>query len=326
MEILEISTMSLFKKLMRTRDSDQDDDKVEKTVAIIGLDGAGKTTIVNRLLRSDYNLVRPTFGINIEIYKYRSLEFVVYDLGGHTPLRETLWEKFVKSADGLVFVLDSTDRERFNLAAKEFQNALGYNNKAPILFLVNKIDLEDTAGNDEVLKIIDFSELTRTQRDYNLSRISALTGELLFESWDWLTLQLSKDIDLPTLNVKILGGYIASDEDEIETVILGKPKTQFKLAELFKKGNIEVRRFIRQMGHFEKSESLFQAGNNQLVVVKEEDLAIGLMIGEHDPAARAVQIAKKILKMTKRKISNEEEIDLKLILEDNFPLDIMKEN
>ena len=110
--------MSLFKRL-RSKDSKSEDDKEKKTIAIVGLDGAGKTTIVNRILRSEFNLSRPTFGINIEIYKYRTLEFVVYDLGGQTPLRESLWEKFVSSADGLVFVLDSADQKRFALAAKE---------------------------------------------------------------------------------------------------------------------------------------------------------------------------------------------------------------
>jgi small GTP-binding protein len=318
--------MSLFRKLVKSRDS-KDGDEPERTVAIIGLDGAGKTTIVNRLLKSDYNLVRPTFGINIEIYKYRSLEFVVYDLGGHTPLRETLWEKFVSSADGIVFVLDSVDKRRFDLAAKEFQNALGYNQTAPVLFLINKIDLEDAASNEDVMQLIDFGELTRIQREYNLARISALTGELLFESWDWLTLMLSKNIDLPALNVKILGGFIGSvnDYSEIESIILGKPKTQFKHAELFKKGSLEIKKFIRQMGHYPRSESLFQAGNNQLIVVKENELIVGLMIGEIDPAARAVQIAKKILNMAKKKHSNKEEVNLKTLLEDNFPLDIMKE-
>jgi small GTP-binding protein len=319
--------MSFFKKLLRPRDS-EDEDKVDKTVAIVGLDGAGKTTIVNRLLRSDYNLVRPTFGINIEIYKYRSLEFIVYDLGGHTPLRETLWEKFVKSANGLVYVLDSADKERLSLAAEEFKNALSYNSEAPVLFLINKIDLEDTVSTEEVMKNFNLGDLTRTQREYNLARISALTGELLFESWDWLTLQLSKELDLPALNVKILGGYISNlnkTAQDFDMVILGNPKTQSKHFELFKKGEIEVKRFLRQMGHYSKAESLFQAQENQLVVVREDKLLIGLMIGENDPAARAVQIAKKLLRMSKRKISNEEDIDLRNMLEDNFPLDIIKD-
>ncbi|NHJ86990.1 MAG: GTP-binding protein, partial [Asgard group archaeon] len=288
--------MSLFRKLSKTRDIKGEhslEDK--KSIAIIGLDGAGKTTIVNRLLKSEFNLVRPTFGINIEIYKYRSLEFVVYDLGGQTPLRETLWEKFVKSADGLIFVLDSTDKKRFNLAAEEFDNALNYNKKAPVLFLSNKIDLEDAADADDVLKLIDFSKLNRLQRKNNFARCSALTGELLFESFDWLSLQLSENMDLPSLNVKMIGGYLFySDGSEIETIALGKPRTQSKYSEIFKKGRYELDRFIKQMKNYLRAETLLQVSDNQLFIIKDNNLVIGVIIGENDPAARAVQITKRL--------------------------------
>ncbi|MHA1211521.1 MAG: ADP-ribosylation factor-like protein [Candidatus Heimdallarchaeota archaeon] len=305
--------MSLFKRLSKTRDAKGDNNNEnKKTVAIVGLDGAGKTTIVNRLLKSEFN--------------HRSLEFVVYDLGGQTPLRETLWEKFVSSADGLVFVLDSTDKERFNLASHEFNNALSYNKTAPVLFLSNKIDLELAASSEEVMKVIDFGALTRIQRSYSFARCSALTGELLFESWDWLTLQLSKELDLPTSNVKILGGYSCLvDGSEIETVILGKPKTQFKHAELFKKGLYEIKKFIRHMEIYTRAETLLQVEDKQLVIVKEKNMVIAIIVGENDPGARAVQIAKKLNNTFTKKRSAAEKIDLKNELVDNYPLDIFKE-
>ncbi len=312
---------------MKGRDSKEDDsNENKKTVAIVGLDGAGKTTIINRLLRSEFNLTRPTFGINIEIYKYRSLEFVVYDLGGQMPLRETLWEKFVSSADGLVFVLDSADKKRFNIAAEEFNNALSYNQEAPVLFLSNKIDLEDAASSDDVLDVIDFGELIRLQRKYNFSRCSALTGEDLFESWDWLTHNLAADQDLPLTNVKILGGFIFdSDGTEIETVILGKPKTQAKRVELFKRGKYELSRFIRQMEQYPKAETLLQAHKNQLIIIKKENIVIGIIVGENDPAARAVQILKTLSDKVERIFTDSKKECLKQLLEDNYPLDIIKD-
>ena len=312
---------------MKGRDSKDDDaNGGKKTVAIVGLDGAGKTTIINRLLRSEFNLTRPTFGINIEIYKYRSLEFVVYDLGGQMPLRETLWEKFVSSADGLVFVLDSADKKRFNLAAEEFNNALGYNETAPVLFLSNKIDLEDSASSDEVLEVIDFGELARLQRKYSFARCSALTGEDLFESWDWLTINLLVDQDLPLTNVKILGGFIFdADGTEMETVILGKPKTQAKHVDLFKRGKYEANRFIRQMEQYPKAETLLQAHQNQLVIIKKAGIVIGIIIGENDPAARAVQILKSLCEKVERIFENDKKECLKQLLEDNYPLDVIKD-
>jgi small GTP-binding protein len=319
--------MSLLRKIIKSRDSkDKESEEEKKTIAIIGLDGAGKTTIIGRLLKSDYSLTRPTFGINIEIYKYRSLEFIVYDLGGQTPLRETLWEKFVSSADGLVFVLDSTDRRRFDIAAEEFNNALGYNEIAPVLFLSNKIDLENAASADEVLEVIDFGELTRKQRKYNFARCSALTGELLFESWDWLTLELSEDQNLPTTNVKIYGGYIfESDGTEIETTLLGKPKTQSKYATLFKKGNKEIKKYLRIMENYDRAETLMQIDEKQLVLTKNGPLVLSIIIGENDPAARAIQIMKNLHKNIERKFETDKSECLKQLLEDNYPLDIIKD-
>lgn len=312
--------MSLFRKLSKSKTPDNEN---QKTVAIVGLDGAGKTTIINRLLRSDFKLTRPTFGVSIEIYKYRSLEFVVYDLGGQTPLRESLWEKFIASADGLVFVLDSGDKRRFDLAAKEFNNALSYNKEAPILFLSNKIDLEDAASQDEVLNIIDFSELNRKQRKYFFSRCSALTGQFLFESWDWLTLELSEKENIPTNNVKMLGCFHFSDiGNEVETSIFGNPKTQFKYASLFKKGKSTLIGFIKKMLNFEHAETLLQVDNKQLVIVKDKENVLGVIIGENDPASRAVRVLKRL----HEKIALNNNSSLSSVIMNNYPLDVMKES
>ncbi|MHA1245353.1 MAG: ADP-ribosylation factor-like protein [Candidatus Heimdallarchaeota archaeon] len=90
----------------------EDGGSTKQHVAIIGLDAAGKTTIMKRILRSEYSLSKPTFGVNIEVYQYRTLEFVVWDLGGHAPIRKTLWKKFVTKAQTIVFVVDAADKKR----------------------------------------------------------------------------------------------------------------------------------------------------------------------------------------------------------------------
>jgi len=317
--------MSLFSRLLKKHRSDFND-KQKESIAIVGLDGAGKTTIINRLLKSEFNLVRPTFGINIEIYKYRTLEFIVYDIGGQTPLRESLWKKFVASANGIVYVLDSADKQRFELAAQEFYRTIDYNRKAPVLFLANKIDLKEVEDANNIRKFFNFSKLAREQRKFDFSRCSALTGELLFESWDWLTHQLSDKKQLPTMNVKIIGGFLYSTTGEkLEAFLVGKPKTQSKHYPLLKEGEYEIKRFIKQMISFPRAETLLQASNKELIIVKEGELVLGLIIQEYDPAARAIRILKNLYKKIAKKIEKKEKVSFQELVRSDYPIDIFLE-
>ena len=317
--------MSFLSRILKKQYSGFDS-KSKRSIAIIGLDGAGKTTIINRLLKSEFNLVRPTFGINIEIYKYGSLEFIVYDIGGQTPLRESLWNKFVASADGIVFVFDSADKKRFKLAVQEFYNTLTYNKKAPLLFLANKIDLKEAVDFNKIRSLFNFNKLIREQRKCEFTQCSALTGEQLFESWDWLTHQLLSKKEIASMNVKILGGYLyLSSGDKLEEFLCGTPKTQSKHFPLLKEGNYEIQRFIKQMKNYQKAETLLQTGNKQLIIVKEDELILGLIIQSDDPAARAIRILKNLHKKVAKKLANKEKINFQEFIQSDYPIDIYLE-
>ncbi|MEA2071289.1 MAG: Arf family protein [Asgard group archaeon] len=315
--------MSFLSRLVSSKQTEEEDVE-RKSIAIVGLDGAGKTTIVKRILKSDFQLSRPTFGVNIEIYRYRTVEFVVYDLGGQSPLRKSLWEKFVASADGLVFVLDSADTERFDIAKQEFNNALSYNQEAPVLFLSNKIDLEDAASANVVLDLIDFNKLSRLQRKYHFARCSALTGEALFESWDWLSLQLCKNQDLKSNNITILGGLVYhADGLQIEDFLFGKPKTQFIHNKILKKAHAQTQKFIKKMEQYPRAETMLFIENKQQIVVKDENVVVGLIIENNDLGTKALQISKFMIdKMQDKELSD---FDFKQLLFDHYPLDVLKE-
>lgn len=96
----------------------------EFKIITVGLDNAGKTTIVYRLVLNDVVATTPTVGSNVEELVYKNLKFLVWDLGGQTVLRDT-WSTYYTNTHAVIFVVDSTDRERISCAKEEFIKLLG---------------------------------------------------------------------------------------------------------------------------------------------------------------------------------------------------------
>ena len=59
-------------------------------------------------------------GFNMEKVQYKNVMFTVWDVGGQEKLRP-LWKHYFNNTDGLIFVVDSADRERVTRAAQEFR-------------------------------------------------------------------------------------------------------------------------------------------------------------------------------------------------------------
>lgn len=51
----------------------------------------------------------PTIGLNIETIQYKNLEFLIYDIGGKA---RSLWVHYYDNLDAIIFVVDSTDKDR----------------------------------------------------------------------------------------------------------------------------------------------------------------------------------------------------------------------
>ncbi|TFG10431.1 hypothetical protein EU534_00990, partial [Candidatus Heimdallarchaeota archaeon] len=67
----------------------------DMTVSIAGLDGVGKTSIVNKLMRDEVTETYSTYGINQEIVKINGLRLGLTDLGGKEPFRNSLWPSYL---------------------------------------------------------------------------------------------------------------------------------------------------------------------------------------------------------------------------------------
>uniref|UniRef100_A0A0M3HNE3 ADP-ribosylation factor-like protein 4C n=2 Tax=Ascaris TaxID=6251 RepID=A0A0M3HNE3_ASCLU len=126
-------------------------------VAMLGLDNAGKSTIIYRLKMDHFVQQAPTVGFNCEKFRPSSgpakgQTFVVWDVGGQEKLRP-LWRTYVRQADAVIFVVDSTDRERFEEAHVELANLLrlpDFPSTVPVILLANKQDLPEARSDAEV--------------------------------------------------------------------------------------------------------------------------------------------------------------------------------
>lgn len=80
-------------------------------ILMLGLDGAGKTTILYSLKLGQAINTIPTIGFNVEQLSYKTINFLVWDVGGQQKLRN-LWTHYFEKARGLIYVIDSSDSER----------------------------------------------------------------------------------------------------------------------------------------------------------------------------------------------------------------------
>ncbi|CAF0896327.1 unnamed protein product [Adineta steineri] len=131
-----------------------------KRILMLGLDNAGKTTILYRMKRTEDFHTVPTIGFNVEtISPCRGISLTVWDVGGQDHLR-TLWHHYFDNVDGLVFVIDSTDSRRLHLARAELEGI--YQHEAmkdvPLIVLANKQDNDDALPAEHIARKLNLIE------------------------------------------------------------------------------------------------------------------------------------------------------------------------
>lgn len=133
-------------------------------IVILGLDNAGKSTLVNLLQGVSHQPV-PTIGFNIEEIQLNNTTIKICDIGGQTQFRG-FWNKYVSDMDGLVFVIDICDKDRFKTSFEAFKNMFGdLKNGLSVLLLLNKIDrLESSNEVKEAREAIEKHFNVSTER------------------------------------------------------------------------------------------------------------------------------------------------------------------
>lgn len=167
-------------------------------IVILGLDCAGKTTVLYRLRFNEFVNTVPTKGFNTEKIKLimstknRTVPFHFWDVGGQEKLRP-LWRSYTRCADGLVFVVDSVDAERMEEAKTELHKItrLQENQGVPVLVLANKQDLRSALSLGELEKMLALNELG-AHTPWHLQPACAIIGEGLQEGLERLYSMISK--------------------------------------------------------------------------------------------------------------------------------------
>merc|ERR1719454_1019553 len=150
--------------------------KTEMRILMVGLDAAGKTTILYKLKLGEAITTIPTIGFNVETVEYKNIRFTVWDIGGQDRIRR-LWRHYYAGTHAVIFVVDSTDRDRIQDARDELAILLQDDEMrdAVLLVFANKQDLPNAMDTSEVSKGLGLAEL-RSRRWY-IQSTCAVTGK-----------------------------------------------------------------------------------------------------------------------------------------------------
>jgi len=165
--------------------------KKEMRILMVGLDAAGKTTILYKLKLGEIVTTIPTIGFNVETVEYKNIQFTVWDVGGQDKIRPLLRHYF-QNTQGIIFVVDSNDRDRVVEAREELQRMLNEDELRDALLLVfaNKQDLPNAMNAAEITDKLGLHSLR--QRAWYIQSTCATSGDGLYEGLEWLSNSLRK--------------------------------------------------------------------------------------------------------------------------------------
>ncbi|MEE6501188.1 hypothetical protein FKM82_004091 [Ascaphus truei] len=157
-------------------------------ILILGLDAAGKSTVLYKLKFKESFTTIPTVGFNVEMVQAaKHLQLTMWDVGGQHNMR-TFWCYYFENTDGLVYVVDSTNKQRLEESKKEFefilQNELIKN--VPVVVLANKQDLPGALNAEEITRKFNMKKYC-CDRDWYVQPCSALSGQGLADGLSKVT-------------------------------------------------------------------------------------------------------------------------------------------
>ncbi|CAM9457947.1 unnamed protein product [Ectocarpus sp. 12 AP-2014] len=163
----------------------------EKRLLLLGLDNAGKTSLLYNLHLNEVMDTVPTVGFNMEQVEYNNMVMTIWDVGGQAKLR-SLWRYYFVDTDALIFMVDASDEARIEEARDEMFHVLRDPNMEgcqTVLIMLNKQDVPGAVGPGIVIDRMGLNtagDNPLRERNWYMQSCCALTGEGVFYGLDWL--------------------------------------------------------------------------------------------------------------------------------------------
>jgi len=159
---------------------------------MLGLDSAGKTTILYRLQIGEVVSTIPTIGFNVETVQYKNIKFQVWDLGGQSSIRP-YWRCYFPNTSAIIYVIDASDHARLQTSRTELLTMLSEEELSgvPLLVFCNKQDVDGALKPEEVSDKLGLAG-GETSRQWSVRGSCATRGEGLEDGLDWLVNAIQK--------------------------------------------------------------------------------------------------------------------------------------
>ncbi|KAK5945920.1 hypothetical protein PMZ80_000059 [Knufia obscura] len=164
----------------------------EMDVTIVGLQNAGKTSLVRVLAGQDFTLDSiPTVAFNKREVKKGHVSIRCWDLGGQVKFRN-MWERYCRDVNAIIFVVDAADRDAIVVAKDELHSLLGHETLEgiPLLVLANKSDVSGKMSVDEVIEGLELKRVVH--REISCYGVSAKEETNLEAVLQWLVARSGK--------------------------------------------------------------------------------------------------------------------------------------
>ena len=175
-----------FGRWLRSNDTETD-------ISLIGLDNAGKTTLLYSLKLGIKVETIPTSAFNVELVRVGSNKLLIWDVGGQETLRP-IWQHYLDKMNGCIFMVDSSDTDRFKMAAAELHKYLSLmkQEKFVLLVLFNKSDqCKRYMTKEEIDLFTPDKETFGDKIIFNSASCSVLKNENIVDPLIWFSDQLT---------------------------------------------------------------------------------------------------------------------------------------